>query len=245
MRVYSPAAPGCAPLALISPGAGGNEDGYKYLAEGLRQDGWRAIVMGHQESGRAALRSDIRHTRGIKSGLEMLVNDPAAYQSRLLDIAAALKWAGASCAAPFVALLGHSMGARTVMLEAGAINNLGVKGQDRFGAYVALSPDGPGKMFPENAWSKIHKPMLLLTGTRDKGLDGDWKSRAIPFDNMPAGCKWLGVVDKASHMNFAGVGFADTAERVTVVETKAFLDALRGGKCGTPVAATGITVRNK
>ena len=40
LRVYAPRAAGCAPLALISPGAGGNEDGYKYLAEGLRDDGW-------------------------------------------------------------------------------------------------------------------------------------------------------------------------------------------------------------
>lgn len=79
LRVYSPSAMGCAPLALISPGAGGSEDGYSYLAKALRDDGWRAIVMGHRESGGAALWSDMREAGGIKRGLQELVNDPAAY----------------------------------------------------------------------------------------------------------------------------------------------------------------------
>jgi len=245
LRVYSPNATGCPPLALISPGAGGNEDGYSYLAKALRDDGWRAIVMGHKESGGAALRSDIRQAGAIKSGLQELVSDPAAYNARLMDIAAALKWAGTNCKAPFTALLGHSMGARTVMVEAGAKNNYGVRSRDRFDAYVALSPDGPGPMFPQNAWSGIHKPVLMLTGTQDGSLDGDWHTRTIPFDSLPAGCKWLGVIDSATHLNFAGIGFAGSTERLTLLETKTFLDSLRGGKCGTPMSADGITLRNK
>jgi dienelactone hydrolase len=182
LRVYAPQGAGCAPLALISPGDGGSEDGYKYLAEARRDDGWRAVVMGHRERGGAALRSDMRQAGGIKGGLEKLVNDSAAYNARLIDIVAALKWAETQCKASFVALLGHSMGARTVMVEAGAKNTLGVKGLDRFDAYAALSPDGPGSMFPENAWSGIRKPVLMLTGTRVQSLDGDWKTRTIPYD---------------------------------------------------------------
>ena len=92
----------------------------------------------------AALRSDMREAHGLHKGLAELVNDPKAYNARLMDIAAALEWANSSCKAPFVALLGHSMGARTVEVEAGTKNNFGVKGLDRFDAYVALSPDGPG-----------------------------------------------------------------------------------------------------
>lgn len=245
LRVYAPSNDSCAPLALISPGAGGNENGYQYLAEGMQASGWRAIVIGHKESGGAALRSDMREARGIKSGLEGLVNDPKAYKARLMDIAAALKWAASSCKAPFMALLGHSMGARTVMVEAGAKNNFGIRGPDRFDAYVALSPDGPGKMFPKDAWSGIRKPVLMLTGTRDKSLDGDWKSRAIPYQSLPAGCKWLGVIDGASHMNFAGVGFAGSTEKLVLLETKAFLNSLRTGNCGTPVSADGITMQSQ
>ena len=62
------------------------------------------------------------------------------------------------------------MGAVTVMLEAGAKNIIGVApsaaGLDRFDAYVALSPEGPGIIFSERAWHGIHKPLLVLTGTR-------------------------------------------------------------------------------
>ncbi len=131
------------------------------------------------------------------------------------------------------------------MIEAGAKNKLDVKGLDRFDSYVALSPDGPGPMFPENAWSEIRKPLLMLTGTRDQPIEGDWQLRTIPFDSLPAGCKWLGVIEGATHVNFAGIGFAGSTEKLTLRETKAFLDGLRGGKCGTPVQAEGITVKSK
>ena len=246
MRVYAPDAPACAPLALISPGAGGNENGYRYLAEGIREAGWRAIVIGHSESGGAALRTDIREARGLKRGLRKLVDDPKAYDARLMDIDAVLKWAGKSCKAAHVVLIGHSMGARTVMVEAGARNNFGVTGHDRFDAYVALSPDGPDPMFPDDAWKEIRKPMLILTGTRDKSMQtGDYKSRTIPYENMPPGCKWLGVIDGATHMNFAGIGFAGTTEKLTLLETNTFLNGLRSGKCGTPAQAQGISIKSK
>jgi predicted dienelactone hydrolase len=245
LRVYSPNSTGCAPLALISPGAGGSENGYKYLAEGMRGDGWRAIVIGHKESGMAALRSDMRQSRGIRKGLQELVDDPKAYEARFLDIGAALKWANSSCKAPFVALLGHSMGARTVEVESGAKNNFGLESQDRFDAYVALSPDGPGDMFPEKAWTGIRKPILMLTGTKDGSLDGDWHTRTIPYDGLPGGCQWLGVIDGATHMNFAGGGTAGTTEKLTLLETKKFLDGLRGGKCPVPAQAEGLTLKNK
>jgi len=245
LRVYSRNTDSCPPLALISPGAGGSENGYRYLAEGLEADGWRAVVMGHKESGAAALRSDIRDANGVKSGLRELVDDPKAYDARLLDISAALLWAEKSCKSPYVALIGHSMGARTVMIEAGAKNKLGVKGQDRFKAYVAMSPDGPDPVFPENAWNGIHKPMLILTGTRDKSMQtGDYKSRTIPYESLPAGCKWLGVIEGATHMNFAGIGFAGTTEKLSVLEIKAFLDGLRAGKCDSPLQSEGIAVKS-
>ena len=47
----------CAPLAVISRGAGGSEKGYRYLAQAVAQAGFAIIVMGHHESGLDALRS--------------------------------------------------------------------------------------------------------------------------------------------------------------------------------------------
>ena len=244
LRVYEPATQGCAPLAVISPGAGGTENGYSYLAEGLRERGYLAVVMGHRESGPSTLRHDIVH-EGIHGGLKDMVTDPKLQNDRMLDLAAALNWAEKQCKHPYKALLGHSMGSDTVVFEAGASNKLGVHGEDRFDAYVALSPSGPGSIFTTDSWKNIRKPLFVLTGTRDKGLEGTWEWRTAPYDGLPPGCKWLGVIDGATHMNFAGIGFAGSTERLTLLETKAFLDGLRKGKCGTPVQAEGITVHGK
>lgn len=124
------------------------------LAEALRKEGWMTVVLGHRESGPDALWAEV-HKSGLKSGLLALTTDPGAYQDRFMDIAASLQWMGRRCKPSFVALIGHSMGAATVMMEAGAKNKLGLRGQDRFDAYVAMSPQGPGSIFPPDAWREI------------------------------------------------------------------------------------------
>lgn len=114
LLVYAADAPAkkCPPLAVISHGAGGSENGYRYLAQAMAQNGFRTIVMGHRESGLAALRNDVRE-EGIKKGVSALVTDTNAETARLLDVGAALQWADALCKAPFRVLLGHSMGSET------------------------------------------------------------------------------------------------------------------------------------
>jgi len=254
LRVYPAAGnvPGCAPLAIISHGAGGSEKGLSYLAESLSQLGYTAAVMGHRESGLAALRADML-ADGLRPGVQALVADPKAEEARLLDVGAALKWADGQCKVPFRVLMGHSMGAVTVMLEAGAKNIIGVApsaaGLDRFDAYVALSPEGPGIIFSERAWHGIHKPLLVLTGTRDQSLKGGPEARQIPWHDLPgtaSKCQWMGVVDGATHMNFAGNGMG--AERVTPLVTQTvaeFLSGVRASACTMPAAKDGMTLQIK
>ena len=246
LRVFVPdSGTTCAPLAVISPGAGGNEQGLEYIADALREAGFVAIVLGHSESGAAPLKERMRKS-GVRRGLLELTTDPDAYRDRLMDVGAALKWIGApACRSTFSVLIGHSMGAATVMIEAGAQNQLGVKGSDRFDAYVALSPQGPGSIFPEHAWAKVRKPLLILTGTRDNALEGDWHSRTRPFDDLPNGCKWLGVIDRATHMNFAGAGVAGNTTRLTLAAVNGFLDSVRSNCVMQPPKAKGITFKTK
>ena len=242
----------CAPLAIISHGAGGSENGYRYLAAAMAHMGYTTVVMGHRESGLAPLRNDIlKH--GIMGGLRALVADPDAEQARLLDLSAALEWANMQCRAPFRVLLGHSMGAETVMLEAGAGNILGIStppaGQDRFDAYVALSPEGPGLVFPRDAWSGIHKPVLILTGTRDESLKGGPKARQIPWHNLPGtatACQWMGVIDGATHWNFAGFGIGRQRVQSLVTQTiQAFLNGMRANSCPLPPPEKAMSLRAK
>jgi len=243
----------CPPLAVISHGAGGSESGYVYLARAMAGGGYTTVVMGHAESGMAALRSDIL-SHGIHNGVQALVVNPQAESARLLDVSAALAWAKTQCTAPFKVLLGHSMGSSTVMLEAGARNRIGVAsppaGQNRFDAYVALSPEGPGIVFPDNAWNGIRKPILILTGTRDQSLQGGPEARQIPWRELRGDgtrqCQWMGVIDGATHMNFAGAGFGNRKVEPLVTSTVlTFLSNVRAGRCSSPAPQTGLTLSIK
>jgi len=246
LRIKSyPAASGtCRGIAILSHGAGGSEEGLGYLARAMAEDGYLAVVIGHPESGRQALRERVRDA-GIRDGLSSLVNDSAAYRGRLMDVAAARAWAGARCKGKESVLLGHSMGAATVMLEAGARNGVGISGTDDFDAYVALSPQGVSSLFPSGAWGRIHRPVLSVTGTRDTALGGTWQTRTEPFAGMSRGCKWLAVIDGATHLDFGGRGGAPLVEDLTVQTVRAFLRGVRFGNCAAPAPLRGIEVQVK
>jgi predicted dienelactone hydrolase len=245
ISVRAPSGATCRGIALVSPGAGGSAQGYRYLAEALASIGHLTVVIGHPESGRLALREHARG-QGLREGLAELITEPEAYRARFMDIAAARQWASSRCNAPQAILVGHSMGAATVMIEAGARNRLGLQGSDAFDAYIALSPQGSGSIFPADAWSDVRKPTLLLTGTRDNELGGrSWETRTEPFASLPPGCKWLGVIDGATHMHFAGNGLAQRSEALTIRTIGAFLEARTRGDCAPPPRARGIEVSAK
>ena len=245
VTAYLPKSVACRGVAIISPGAGGSEKGYQYLGEAMSSLGYLAVVVGHQESGRRALRQHMRGN-GLRDGLTELITDPTAYRGRFMDIVASKEWALSRCNAAESVLIGHSMGAATAMIEAGARNKVGVKGTDSFGAYIALSPQGTGSIFPQNAWTDIKRPVLSLTGTRDDELGGtSWETRTEPYMNMPAGCKWLGVIDGATHMNFAGNGMSRRTEALTTQVIGSYLDGIHRGDCRAPKQSHGIDIQSK
>ncbi len=239
---YTPTRTACRGVALVSPGAGGSEQEYRYLGTALSSQGYLTLVVGHAESGRDALRERVQRL-GLRDGLEALVTDPVAYRGRHLDLDAARTWARSRCPGGEAVLVGHSMGAATVMMAAGARHRLGIETRQRFDAYIALSPQGTGPIFPENAWGEVRQPTLLITGTRDTGLGGaSWETRTEPFRATPAGCKWLGVIDGATHMNLAGRGESARVESLTVQTIGAFLDGVRRGDCRPAEPLEGITI---
>ena len=242
---YAPKAGACRGVALVSPGAGGSETGYGYLGEALAGLGYLAVVVGHPESGRRALREQLRGN-GLREGLAALITEPDAYRGRFMDIAAARQWAQGRCQGTDTVLVGHSMGAATTLMAAGARNKLGLSGAQAFGAYIALSPQGAGSIFPANAWSDLQRPVLSITGTRDDELGGaSWQTRTEPYRDMPPGCKWLAVIDGATHMNLAGNGMARKTEALTTQVIGDFLDGVRRGNCRAPRAHPGMTMASK
>ena len=243
--VYKPNAGECQGVAIISHGAGGSEKGYAYLGAAMSEFGYLAIVVGHHESGLQAVQEQIRG-KTISAGLASLITEPKAYQARFLEIAAAKEWAQGQCNSKVAVLIGHSMGAATVMMAAGARNTLNISQVSNFSAYIAISPQGSGLIFPENAWNDIQQPVLMLTGTQDQELGGlSWETRTEPFNNMQPGCKWLGVIEGATHMNFAGRGASKKTETFTTLVIRDFLNGVQVGDCGRITEVPGIKVSVK
>lgn len=242
---YAPKAAACRGVAVISHGAGGSEQGYRYLGEALSGLGYLAVVVDHPESGREVLREYVRTNRVVE-GLTDLIARPSAYVARFIDIAAARTWARGRCDGPETILAGHSMGAATTLLEAGAKNRLGLTGSDAFDAYIALSPQGPGSIFPPDAWQNIRKPVLSITGTRDGALGAQsWETRLAPFANLPGGCHWQLVVQEATHMHFAGTGGSARTEALVLPVIAGFLDGARRKDCAPIATGAGAALQTK
>ncbi|MEY3116320.1 MAG: hypothetical protein RL629_139, partial [Pseudomonadota bacterium] len=235
----------CNGFAIISHGAGGSEKGYAYLGSAMSDFGYLAVTVGHHESGLQVVKEQTSGTT-LSEGLAKLITDPKAYQARFMDIAVAKEWAQSQCNSKVAVLIGHSMGAATVMMAAGARNKLNIAEVSKFTAYIAISPQGSGLIFPEMAWSDINQPVLMLTGTQDKELGGlSWETRTEPFNNMKSGCKWLGVIDGATHMNFAGRGISKKTETLTSQVIREFLTGVQASDCKLLNQISGMTISVK
>lgn len=228
---HYPAGGSCPPVLILSHGLGGSEDGLSELASATAQAGFDTWVMGHPASGRPLLRA-VLAASDRHAALEAAVADPEvnAERAQTLDGTVDFVLGNAGCTPPLMVMGGHSMGAQTVMIEAGARNNVGVEGADRFDAYVALSSQGVGGRFPEGAWHGIRKPLLMVTGTQDRAVEGDWTTRVAAWDNLPAdGEKVFAVIDGATHRDVSGTG-AGALPRLSREIVVDFLTALLSGE---------------
>jgi pimeloyl-ACP methyl ester carboxylesterase len=189
----------CPATLILSHGLGGDETGLSSLAMAMAAQGWRVIAMGHRESGRAVLRDAFQAGQGL-GGINQAAREPAAHAARIADLEATYRFATRNCRPPVMALAGHSMGAQTTMMEAGATARIGRLGSDRFDAYVALSPQGIGSAFAAGAWASVRKPVLMVTGTRDRSVDGDYTTRLSAFEGLPPGRKRLAILPGAGHL---------------------------------------------
>lgn len=232
--------PGCPPTVILSHGFGGDERALGWMDGAAAAAGYRVLVMEHRESGPRAL-------IGVRrQGTDAALTDPAIWAGRAADLDAALAHATRDCRPDPLVLGGHSMGAALTMIEAGARGRVAFRGQDRFDAYIAVSPQGPSWAFAgPGAWSGVERPVLMLTGTRDDGPDGTpWENRQIAFDGLPPGQKRLAVIDGASHFNLGGLGNRP-AQRLAVGVVAEFLQQVRQGWAPSRLAREGLAISEK
>lgn len=245
LRVAEPARPqarACPPTIIVSRGLGTGENALRYLTTALSQAGYRAVVMRHVDGGRTLFQGRLVREGRLRARTAG-EGDPGENRLRALDLDAAYDFATKTCRPPLLALAGHANGAATTMIEAGAKPRFAVTAKDRFDAYVALSPQGVGRVFAAGAWAGIKKPTLMITGTRDPGDGGSWRNRAAAFDNLPAGQKRLAVIAGATHFALGGLGSGATKQKVVALVAE-FLSQV-AAKSWKPATHAGVEIREK
>ena len=116
-----------------------------------------------------------------------------------------------------IAVAGHSFGAHTTLMVAGAQPALAGLGDattadPRPRCFIALSPQGTGQGLNRDSWNAITRPVLVMTGSLDvqpRFLSGDGQEkngtwRTEPFQFMAPGDKWLAWIEGARHSTFSG-----------------------------------------
>ncbi|MBW8635764.1 hypothetical protein K1W69_01085 [Hoeflea sp. WL0058] len=243
VKIYQGSSDPCPPLLVISHSFGGSKNASSNIAEAADEAGFRVIVMEHTESGREAFR-EIVEGANSRQDFRDAIGSQERHQARFLDLDAIWDKVTRICIPPFSVLAGQSMGAQTTMMEAGAVATIGRFGADRFDAYVALSPQGVGTQFEEDAWRNVKKPVLMITGTRDNGEDGAYENRLTAFEGLPPGFKRIVVIDNATNRDISGHGANSVRDLIPQVVIE-FLDNVRNNKMGQPKLHNGVTVSDK
>lgn len=198
------------PVILFSHGLGGTRASGTVWGEAWADAGFVVVHLQHAGSDLQAVRADRQALHHAAS--------PAQLQARLRDVGFVLdeiglrharrqpRWAGVR--PDRVGMSGHSFGAHTTLSMAGQ-RFAGFDGVDepRLSAFIAFSPSLPARGDAQQAFARIDRPMLTITGTRDEdvlGVGATPERRIAVFDALPSGHAAQLVLADADHMSFGG-----------------------------------------
>jgi pimeloyl-ACP methyl ester carboxylesterase len=124
-------------------------------------------------------------------------------------------------------MCGHSFGAHTTLGMAGQ-RYPGFEGvtEPRLAAFIAFSPSLPAVGDARQAFERMTRPLLCITGTLDSdvvGVGATPERRRAVFDALPPGNKAQLVLMEADHMTFAG----QTGRAVEIVAREQVTRALQ------------------
>ena len=256
------AAPGRFPLVVFSHGAGGSRDAFPDLTAHWASHGYIVVLPTHADSIQLRRRSGEDLSR-LQRDLDSLRRDVKPLD-RLADVTFVLDSIGAleqrvaglrdkdgagRIDRDRIGMAGHSAGALTTQMAAGvkvrgaapgALLEARSAGDPRIDAAILVSGQGTtNRMFTDQSWSELSKPMLVITGSKDIAAIGSETpaSRREPFDRAKPGDKYLVFIEGATHSSYQGRGPAARLDReqptdaelemitsVTSSATLAFLD---------------------
>ena len=217
VKIRWPDKPGAVlPVLLYSHGLGGSRDGGAVWGQAWADAGFLVVHLQHPGSDTDAARAAGLNRAALRSAGSL--GSGEQLRQRLQDVVFALDeigrrqrtgqggWARARPDA--VGLGGHSIGAHTTLGMAGQSYS-GFAGMDepRLAAFIALSPALPVAGDATQAFARVTRPALVVTGTRDDdvletGVTPE-RRRAV-FTALPPGGKALLVLQDADHMTMGG-----------------------------------------
>jgi predicted dienelactone hydrolase len=220
VRLYLPSVPQRAaqrvPLVVFSHGIGGSRRGYSWLGQHLAAHGIAALHLQHVGSDRQVWTGNVF---SIVGRLQDAAQDQEAI-ARALDLRFALDTlltgdlAGRVDAGRIVAA-GHSYGANTTLLAAGARVQRGDRvvalRDDRVRAAIVISaPPFYGEAEPRKILQSVTVPSLHVTATEDiiriPGYYSGAEDRVAVFEATGSARKWLAVYEGGSHSMFTDRG---------------------------------------
>lgn len=205
------------PVILFSHGLGGNRAGGKLWAEHWASHGYVVVAMQHAGSDEALWKdrppADLK--KNMKSGmtlgnLGLRVSDVRFVIDEVVRRAGIGEKQFAYADTARLGMSGHSFGAHTTLAVAGQKAGVlgGQSGLDtRIVSAIAFSPNARNKRNVARQFGDIQIPFMSITGTRDGSILDDgtrYQDRMLPYENMPAGGKYLVVFDGGDHMVFGG-----------------------------------------
>lgn len=204
-----------APVVIFSHGLGGSRTGAAYYGDHLASHGYIVVFVQHPGSD-----VGIFAGKGLSRAAANQSLSPRATLDRFFDIPFALDQLAALDAAPGplkgrldltrIGMSGHSFGAVTTQVMAGQVFPAGRSlPEPRFKVFLAMSPSPDRDGNNANAFARIDKPFLFLTGTNDDAQVGpraleSAEGRTKPFDAIEGTPETLVVLTGGDHMVFSG-----------------------------------------
>ena len=224
MKLHVPQQKGKSPVVVFSHGGGGNWDANFAQANHLASHGYAVLCLEHVGSNTERMKEGLRFMDNVKA----MTRSSSEVLGRPKDVSFALDTAEEwNRTHPMlkgrldldrVGVMGHSFGAYTTLVVCGARpaldwltppvppgKGLGPDLSDpRVLAGVVLSPQGPGEpFFLETSYASVKKPLLGITGSRDKQQGAPPEHRRRFFELLPPGGKIFIWLANADHLGFS------------------------------------------
>jgi predicted dienelactone hydrolase len=234
------------PVIIFSHGAGSSKDGNERLLSYWASFGYIVIAPSHPD-GIPGFQPGESFATYMQRTLSAVGQNPDEWKERPRDISFVIDslpqierdvpaLQGHSDATR-IGVSGHSYGADTTMLIAGATMTLpGTSKPQSFVdprvlAAIMFSPQGVGVFgLRSDSWDAMRMPSMIITGSNDRVQTGaDPSTRREPFNGEPPGDKYFVSIEGANHFSVTGARFLGPSEDPILTEmdvvSLAFWDA--------------------